>query len=55
VIAAADAFLANNNAGDWDSLTKAEQQIVLGWVEQLDSYNNGLIGPGHCDEEEVSG
>lgn len=50
VIAAADAFLANNNAGDWAGLTKAQKQMVLGWVEQLDGYNNGVIGPGHCDE-----
>lgn len=32
------------------SLTKAKRTQVLGWATQLDNYNNGLIGPGHCSE-----
>lgn len=47
-ISAADAFLATHNASDWSSLTKVQQQQVLGWATTLDNYNNGLIGPGHC-------
>jgi len=50
VITAADAFLATHNAADWTSLSKSQKQMVLGWMETLDDYNNGLIGPGHCDE-----
>lgn len=23
---------------------------VLGWATTLDNYNNGIIGPGHCDD-----
>ena len=26
--------------------------LATGWAEILDNYNNGLIGPGHCDEFE---
>jgi hypothetical protein len=49
VIAAADAFLANNDWNDWDSLSESDQNMVLGWHDMLDDYNNGLIGPEHCD------
>jgi len=47
-IAAADAFLATKKAADWGSLSKADKQMVLGWMTTLDNYNNGYIGPGHC-------
>lgn len=50
VIAAADAFLANNDSASWASLAKSQQQTVLGWMTALDNYNNGLTGPGHCGE-----
>ena len=49
VIAAADAFLTTHSEGDWSSLSAAEQTTVLGWKDDLDDYNNGVIGPGHCD------
>jgi len=49
-IAAADAFLADHCADDWDGLSAEEQQDVNEWQSTLDSYNNGMIGPGHCDE-----
>jgi len=49
-IAAADAFLANKNSTNWSSLSKAQKNTVLGWVTTLDNFNNGVIGPGHCDE-----
>jgi len=48
-IAAADAFLATKNYLDWNSLTKTQKKTVLGWQSTFDNYNNGLIGPGHCD------
>ena len=47
-IAAADAFLANNNSLSWSSLTKAQQGTVNGWMTTLDQYNNGLLGVAHC-------
>jgi hypothetical protein len=48
-IAAANLFLAANNSTSWAGLTKANQQAVNGWMSALDNYNNGLSGPGHCD------
>jgi len=49
-IAAADAFLATHNSTDWKGLSKSQKQMVLDWMSTLDSYNNGVIGPGHCDQ-----
>lgn len=48
-IAAADAFLATNNSASWATLTAAQKNTVLGWKDALDDYNNGLLGPLHCD------
>jgi hypothetical protein len=48
-IAAAEAFLAEHGSVDWDGLSIEEQQNVNEWKDVLDNYNNGLIGPGHCD------
>lgn len=53
-IAAADAFLAAHNYLDWAGLSNAQKSMVNGWKDMLDQYNNGLIGPGHCDEEGYS-
>ncbi|PWB70445.1 hypothetical protein C3F09_09030 [candidate division GN15 bacterium] len=50
-IAAADAFLATHNYLDWTSLSKADKNMVLGWQYTLDQYNNGFIGPAHCDDD----
>jgi hypothetical protein len=49
-IAAADAFLVNYNAADWSNLSKTLKSQVNTWASTLDSYNNGLIGPGHCSQ-----
>lgn len=46
----ADSFLATNNKS-WGDLSKAKKNQVLSWATTLDNYNNGLIGPGHCDQE----
>jgi hypothetical protein len=48
-ISKADEFIADNCYGDWDSLSSADQAKVLRWHDKLDDYNNGIIGPGHCD------
>ena len=48
-IAAADAFLANNNSASWAGLTAAQQAQVLAWKDKLDSYNNGNEGTRHCE------
>lgn len=46
----ADGFLTNHNAGDWDSLSEYLQDYVLELKSVFDDYNNGIIGPGHCDD-----
>jgi len=30
----------------------ADAATVEDWKDELDAYNNGYIGPGHCDDEE---
>jgi hypothetical protein len=47
----ADAFLADHDYTDWDGLSDGDQMMVLGWQGELDEYNNGFIGPGHCDDD----
>ena len=49
-IAIADAFLADYDWTDWRSLSKDEKHMVNGWKSTFDDYNNGDIGPGHCDD-----
>lgn len=49
-IVEADAFLADYDWNDWDSLTEEEQEWVLDLKDMFDDYNNGDIGPGHCDD-----
>jgi hypothetical protein len=48
-IAAADDFLEDHDWMDWESLSRAERRRVNRWKNRLDDYNNGRIGPGHCD------
>jgi hypothetical protein len=48
-IEAADLFLASHYWTDWTGLSRAQKTMVLGWHDFLDDYNNGLIGPIHCD------
>ena len=48
-IADADAFLAGTDWNDWKGLSDADKEMVLDWKDMLDDYNNGVIGPGHCD------
>jgi len=49
-IADADAFLAMYSWEDWSSLTRDQKNMVNAWMTMFDDYNNGDIGPGHCDE-----
>jgi hypothetical protein len=44
----ADDFLTRYNWRDWKGLSPGQKQTVLDWKTILDNYNNGLIGPGHC-------
>jgi hypothetical protein len=45
----ADAFLAMHSWEDWSSLTREQKNTVLSWQGMFDDFNNGDIGPGHCD------
>lgn len=45
----ADNFLADHHFSEWGSLSKGQKGVVLDWKDTFDAYNNGLIGPGHCD------
>lgn len=48
-IAQGDAFLAIHASADWNALSSSDREHVLTWAGTLDDYNNGKIGPGHCD------
>ncbi|UCD16728.1 MAG: DNRLRE domain-containing protein [Candidatus Zixiibacteriota bacterium] len=50
IISDADDFLADHDYMDWAGLSEEQQEMVLDWMEMLDDYNNGDIGPGHCDD-----
>ncbi len=48
----ADAFLADHDHDDWNSLSHDEKDMVRMWHGAFDDYNNGDIGPGHCDDRD---
>lgn len=48
-MADADAFLAAHFWTEWDDLSRDTKKTVVGWQSLLDDYNNGIVGPGHCD------
>jgi hypothetical protein len=58
IIAAADAFLAVAAASDWAALPQwsgvpnTDRRSVLNWASFLDDYNNGIVGPGSCDDDD---
>lgn len=49
-IVEADAFLAEHRWSDWSSLSHSGKAMVMAWKDTFDAYNNGEIGPGHCDD-----
>ena len=49
VVEEVDEFLADYDWQDWDMLSRADKKMVLHWKDMLESYNEGFIGPGHCD------
>ncbi len=48
-IAEVDAFLAMYDWNDWDDLDNDMRGEVIQLKDIFDDYNNGVIGPGHCD------
>ncbi len=55
VITMADDWLAMNGWMDWGNLSKQDRKTVLMWKNQLNAYNGGEIGPGHCGDDEHDG
>lgn len=51
-ISDADGFLYDHDWHDWYGLSRSDKSMVLGWQSMLDDYNNGVIGPGHCGEDD---
>lgn len=47
-LSGAEALFGGLAAGS-TSLTSQQRTDALAWASTLDSYNNGVIGPGHCD------
>lgn len=41
--------LFNSLAAGSNTLTDAQKSQAQSWATLLDNYNNGLVGPGHCD------
>ena len=48
-IGQADAYLATHGFSAWATVSKAEKTKILTWMTLLDAFNNGDLGPGHCD------
>lgn len=47
-LAGAEALFAGLAAGS-TTLATSQRTDALAWASTLDSYNNGVIGPGHCE------
>lgn len=49
----ADDFLGDYSWEHWGDLGPDQRQMVNGWKDMLESYNEGEIGPGSCDEYDM--
>lgn len=49
----ADNFLGMNGWEGWGDLSQDDRQMVMDWKDMLESYNEGMIGPGSCDEYDM--
>jgi len=54
IIDMADEFLAMYDYTDWNMLEMEDLNMVNSWKDMLDDYNNGIIGPGHCDDRTMT-
>jgi len=48
-IGQADSYLTWKDATAWATASKADKTKILTWMTLLDAYNNGDLGPGHCE------
>ncbi len=46
-----DDFLSEHDWNDWDDLDKDQQKQVNQWKGHIEEYNEGLTGPGHCNDD----
>jgi hypothetical protein len=51
VLTHADLFLGAFSWEDWDELSPERRRQVLEWKDTLESYNEGDIGPGSCEDD----
>ena len=48
-IGQADSYLTTRDATAWSTASKSDKTKILTWMTLLDAYNNGDLGPGHCE------
>ncbi len=48
----ANIFLSTHDWHSWDTLSREQKQMVLSLMGQFGAYNEGMIGPGHCNEDD---
>jgi hypothetical protein len=48
-IAGATTYFGKASPNDWSENGSYTKGQLTGWSDLLDSYNNGKLGPGHCD------
>src|SRR5690606_31830244 len=54
-IVAAENLFSTQSPAQVAALKGKAANEIRQWASILDQYNNGLIGPGHCDEDSSSG
>jgi hypothetical protein len=52
-ITAAETFFNNAANTPATSYTNAQKNTIRGWAGTLGSYNEGAIGPGHCQDDDA--
>jgi hypothetical protein len=48
----ADDFLTGYSWMSWENLDEDQRKKVLEWKDVFDDYNNGVIGPGYCEDDD---
>lgn len=55
LVVEADDFLAENDWEDWHEFDEETRQMINMWKDTFEDYNEGEIGPGHCDHDDDGG
>jgi hypothetical protein len=48
-IASATTYFGKATPANWNAGGAYSKDQLTGWADLLDGYNNGRVGPGHCD------